>query len=87
MTALFAVPHLRKLVGTVFQKPNPLPMSIFRKPVAFPLKLAGERDRGLIARKVEEALRKAYLWEEVKDRLNQSPRACLLRGQQGIGSA
>ncbi|HOW55676.1 MAG TPA: phosphate ABC transporter ATP-binding protein [Syntrophorhabdaceae bacterium] len=72
--------HLRKLVGTVFQKPNPLPMSIFRN-VAFPFKLSGEKDKKLIDRKVEEALRKAYLWDEVKDRLNHSAFA-LSGGQQ-----
>ena len=76
----FSPPRLRKLVGTVFQKPNPLPMSIFRN-VAFPLKLSGEKDKGLIAQKVEGALRKAYLWDEVKDRLVQSALA-LSGGQQ-----
>ncbi|HNS16117.1 MAG TPA: ATP-binding cassette domain-containing protein [Syntrophorhabdaceae bacterium] len=76
----FSSSRLRKLVGTVFQKPNPLPMSIFRN-VAFPLKLSGEKDKGLIAQKVEGALRKAYLWDEVKDRLAQSALA-LSGGQQ-----
>ncbi|MBP6942035.1 MAG: ATP-binding cassette domain-containing protein [Syntrophorhabdaceae bacterium] len=76
----FSPSRLRKLVGTVFQKPNPLPMSIFRN-VAFPLKLSGEKDKGLIAQKVEGALRKAYLWDEVKDRLAQSALA-LSGGQQ-----
>ncbi|OPY65202.1 MAG: Phosphate import ATP-binding protein PstB 3 [Syntrophorhabdus sp. PtaU1.Bin050] len=72
--------NLRRLVGTVFQKPNPLPMSIFRN-VAFPLKLSGEKDKRLVARKVEEVLRKAYLWDEVKDRLTHSALA-LSGGQQ-----
>ena len=76
----FFLSHLRRLVGTVFQKPNPLPMSIFRN-IAFPLKLSGEKNKTSIAEKVEEALRKAYLWEEVKDRLNQSALA-LSGGQQ-----
>ena len=76
----FSPSRLRKLVGTVFQKPNPLPMSIFRN-VAFPLKLSGEKDKGFIAQKVEGALRKAYLWDEVKDRLAQSALA-LSGGQQ-----
>lgn len=76
----FSPSRLRRLVGTVFQKPNPLPMSIFRN-VAFPLTLSGEKNKRLIAERVEEALRKAYLWEEVKDRLNQSALA-LSGGQQ-----
>jgi phosphate transport system ATP-binding protein len=64
----------------VFQTPNPLPMSI-RKNVAFPLKLAGERDTGVIGRKLEQALRMANLWDEVKDRLDDDARA-LSGGQQ-----
>lgn len=64
-------PSLRRLVGMVFQKPNPLPMSVGRN-VAFPLRLGGEKDRRLIEHKTEEALKKAYLWNEVKDRLNES---------------
>lgn len=67
----FSLPALRRLVGTVFQKPNPLPMSIYKN-VAFPLKLAGEKNRGLIEHKVTAALKMAYLWEEVKDRLNEN---------------
>jgi len=82
----FSPPRLRKLVGTVFQKPNPLPMSIFRN-VAFPLKLSGEKDKGLIAQKVEGALRKAYLWDEVKDRLVQSALALSGGQQQRLGLA
>jgi len=66
----FPVPTLRRRVGMVFQTPNPLPMSIYRN-IAFPLKLAGEKDRRIINQKVEEALDRAYLWEEVKDRLNE----------------
>lgn len=76
----FSPSHLRRLVGTVFQKPNPLPMSIFRN-IAFPLKLSGEKDKGVITQRVEEALRQAYLWEEVKDRLDHNALA-LSGGQQ-----
>jgi phosphate transport system ATP-binding protein len=81
------VPKLRRLVGMVFQNPNPLPMSIYRN-IAFPLRLTGERRREIIAPKVEEALRRAYLWEEVKDRLGddaltlsggQQQRLCIAR--------
>jgi len=62
---------LRKKVGMVFQVPNPLPMSIFKN-VAFPLKLSGLKDREYIKKKVEQALKDAFLWNEVKDRLNDS---------------
>jgi len=58
----------------------PLPMSI-RKNVAFPLKLSGERNRGLGDEKIEQALKMANLWDEVKDRLNEDARN-LSGGQQ-----
>lgn len=61
---------LRRSVGMVFQTPNPLPMSISRN-VAFPLKLAGFRKKSEMADRVEQALKRAYLWDEVKDRLNE----------------
>jgi len=70
---------LRKKVGMVFQVPNPLPMSIFKniamsifKNIAFPLKLSGVKDREYIKEKVEQALKDAFLWDEIKDRLNDS---------------
>ncbi len=65
-----AMTDLRKMVAMVFQVPNPLPMSI-RKNVAFPLKLSGERNREIIGEKIEQALKMANLWDEVKDRLNE----------------
>lgn len=80
-------PRLRRLVGMVFQTPNPLPMSIYRN-IAFPLKLAGESRQEIIEPKVEDALRRTYLWEEVKDRLadnaltlsgGQQQRLCIAR--------
>jgi phosphate transport system ATP-binding protein len=74
------VTELRKMVAMVFQAPNPLPMSI-RKNIAFPLKLAGEKNREVISCKVESALKMANLWEEVKDRLNDDARN-LSGGQQ-----
>ena len=55
-------------------------MSI-RKNVAFPLKLAGTRDRRLLQDRIEQALQKAYLWDEVKDRLDDDART-LSGGQQ-----
>jgi phosphate transport system ATP-binding protein len=75
----FPVSRLRRRVGMVFQTPNPLPMSIFRN-IAFPLKLAGENRRDVIEPRVEAALRRAYLWEEVKDRLGDN--ALTLSGGQ-----
>ena len=62
---------LRKLVGMVFQTPNPLPMSIYRN-IAFPLKLAGYEKKDAIADRVEHALRDVYLWGDVKDRLSEN---------------
>lgn len=76
----YPVTELRRRVGLVFQTPNPLPMSI-RKNVAFPLKLAGTRDRRLLQDRIEQALQKAYLWDEVKDRLDDDART-LSGGQQ-----
>ena len=76
----FSLPRLRRLVGMVFQTPNPLPMSIYKN-IAFPLKLAGVKDKKLVANKVERALKRAYLWQEVKDRLNDNANA-LSGGQQ-----
>jgi len=65
------VTALRKKVGMVFQVPNPLPMSIYKN-VAFPLKIANVKDKTIIEQRVEEALIDAFLWDEVKDRLNRS---------------
>ncbi len=63
--------ELRKRIGMVFQKPNPFPMSIFEN-VIYSLRIDGERDRGVLAEVCERSLRGAGLWEEVKDRLNES---------------
>lgn len=76
----YPIDRLRRAVGLVFQKPNPLPMSIYKN-VAFPLKLAGEKDKAGIEEKVHAALQRAFLWSEVKDRLNADAR-CLSGGQQ-----
>jgi phosphate transport system ATP-binding protein len=75
-----SLPDLRRSVGMVFQKPNPLPMSIYKN-VAFPLKLTGLHDRSQIDVKVEEVLKEAFLWDEVKDRLAHDARG-LSGGQQ-----
>jgi phosphate transport system ATP-binding protein len=63
--------RVRMRISMVFQKPNPFPKSIFEN-VAYGLRVKGETDRGMIQRKVEKALRGAAIWEETKDRLNES---------------
>ncbi len=62
---------LRKRVGMVFQRPNPFPMSIFDN-VAFGPRTHGVRGRTRLEELVEQSLRSAALWEEVKDRLKKS---------------
>ncbi|WP_394132196.1 phosphate ABC transporter ATP-binding protein PstB [Shewanella maritima] len=74
------VKQLRMRVGMVFQKPNPFPMSIYEN-VAFGLKAQGEKDKKVINQTVEESLRGAALWDEVKDRLH-TPALGLSGGQQ-----
>jgi len=65
------VVSLRRRVGMVFQKPNPFPKTIFEN-VAYGLKVNGIKDRTFIEGRVEETLRQAALWDEVKDRLQES---------------
>jgi phosphate transport system ATP-binding protein len=62
---------IRMRIGMVFQKPNPFPKSIFEN-VVYGLKIRGIKRYSLLEEKCEESLSKAGLWEEVKDRLNQS---------------
>jgi phosphate transport system ATP-binding protein len=62
---------VRRRVGMVFQRSNPFPKSIFEN-VAYGLRIAGVRQRGIIAERVERALRHAAIWDEVKDRLHES---------------
>jgi phosphate transport system ATP-binding protein len=72
---------IRRRIGMVFQRPNPFPtMSVFDN-VAAGLRLNGVRDRKIVAAKVEENLKKAFLLEEIGDRLNESG-ASLSGGQQ-----
>ncbi len=63
--------ELRARVGMVFQRPNPFPRSIFEN-VAYGLRIQGIRSRSELEGRVEEALRRAALWEEVKDKLHHS---------------
>ncbi len=62
---------LRAKVGMVFQKPTPFPMSIYEN-IAFGIRLYEKMSKSEMDGRVEAALRKAALWEEVKDKLNQS---------------
>jgi phosphate transport system ATP-binding protein len=71
---------VRRHVGMVFQRPNPFPKSIFDN-VAYGLRLQDKSDRTSIRDAVERALRQAALWDEVKDRLEDSALA-LSGGQQ-----
>ena len=73
------VVSLRRKVGMVFQNPNPFPKSIFDN-LAYGLRIGGVRDRGFIERKVVDSLKKAALYEDVKDRLHDS--ALMLSGGQ-----
>jgi len=72
--------ELRKRMGMVFQKPNPFPMSIFEN-VVYPLRIDGVRNRAVLEEVCERSLRGSALWEEVKDRLNESALS-LSGGQQ-----
>ncbi len=83
----YDVVTLRRRVGMVFQRPQPFPKSIFDN-VAFGLRAHGLGDKNEIARRVEQALMRAALWDEVKDRLDgsalglsggQAQRLCIAR--------
>ncbi|GAB3968219.1 phosphate ABC transporter ATP-binding protein PstB [Plantactinospora veratri] len=75
------VTAVRRMIGMVFQRPNPFPtMSIFDNVVAG-LRLNGVRKKSVLAESAERALRSANLWDEVKDRLGK-PGAGLSGGQQ-----
>ncbi len=71
---------LRRRVGMIFQKPSPFPMSVFDN-VAYGLKINYKLKKGELAYRVEQALQRAALWEEVKDKLNE-PGSALSGGQQ-----
>jgi len=79
--------EVRMRVSMVFQKPNPFPKSIYEN-VAYGLRVRGTSERQVLDEKVEQALRSAALWEEVKDRLlaqatslsgGQQQRLCIAR--------
>ena len=79
--------EVRMRISMVFQKPNPFPKSIYEN-VAYGLRVRGIRKRAVLDEKIEEALRGAALWDEVKDRINnlafelsggQQQRLCIAR--------
>jgi phosphate transport system ATP-binding protein len=79
--------EVRMRISMVFQKPNPFPKSVFEN-VAYGLRVRGQRSRRALEEKVEQALRGAALWDEVKDRLQdfafnlsggQQQRLCIAR--------
>jgi phosphate transport system ATP-binding protein len=79
--------NLRKRVGMVFQRPNPFPLSVFAN-VVYGLRVAGVRSRSELAEKAESSLRAAWLWDNLKDKLDspalelpldQQQRICLAR--------
>ena len=79
--------ELRKEIGMVFQQPNPFPFSIYEN-VIYGLKLKGETNKQVLDQVVEESLKAASVWEDVKDQQHQSamslsggqqPRVCIAR--------
>jgi phosphate transport system ATP-binding protein len=71
---------VRRRIGMVFQRPNPLPGTVFDN-VAFGLRVSGDTSPRSLSERVERALRRAALWDEVKDRL-RAPANALSGGQQ-----
>ncbi len=80
LSAKTNVTALRRQIGMVFQRPNPFPKSIFDN-VAYGLKLSGVKSQRRLEELVEQALRSAALWDEVRDRLTDSALK-LSQGQQ-----
>jgi phosphate transport system ATP-binding protein len=62
---------LRSRIGMVFQKPNPFPKTIFEN-VAYGLRVQGIKEKVVIEQRVEESLKLAAIWDEVKDRIHES---------------
>ncbi|EOH86597.1 phosphate ABC transporter ATP-binding protein PstB [Enterococcus pallens] len=72
--------ELRKQIGMVFQQPNPFPFSIYEN-IVYGLKLKGEKDKAKLDQVVEESLKAASVWNDVKDKLHESALS-LSGGQQ-----
>jgi phosphate transport system ATP-binding protein len=75
--------ELRKRVGMVFQRPNPLPLSV-EENVAFPLRLHAELGRAEVKRTVERCLREVDLWDSAKDHLGRRATELSLEQQQKL---
>lgn len=78
--------NLRRKAAIVFQRPAMFARSVFEN-VAFPLRIAGVKDKPVIEEKVVETLKTAFVWEEVKDRLNESAMNFSIGQQQRIAIA
>ncbi|MGE5352752.1 MAG: phosphate ABC transporter ATP-binding protein PstB [Acidobacteriota bacterium] len=77
------VTDLRKRVGMVFQRPNPFPLSIYEN-VTYGLKVAGVRDRKTLNEAAERSLKGAWMWDYVKDKLDQPALELPLDQQQRL---
>ena len=75
--------ELRKDVGMVFQQPTPFPFSVYNN-IAYGLRLAGVKDKDLIDQRVEESLKQAAIWNDVKDNLDRNAQAFSGGQQQRI---
>jgi phosphate transport system ATP-binding protein len=76
-----SVVELRRRVGMVFQRPNPFPMSIYEN-VAYGPRRRGQNDRRVLDELVETSLKRAAIWDEVKDDLRRKSGLALSGGQQ-----
>lgn len=75
--------ELRKQVGMVFQQPAPFPFSVYNN-IAYGLRVAGIKDKDLIDQRVEESLKQAAIWNDVKDNLDRNAQAFSGGQQQRI---
>ncbi|MGB9612683.1 MAG: phosphate ABC transporter ATP-binding protein PstB [Candidatus Margulisiibacteriota bacterium] len=75
--------ELRKMVGMVFQRPNPFPLSIFEN-VAYGLRIHGEKRKKVLAEVVEKSLSAVLLFEELKDKLHKNALDLTLEQQQRL---
>jgi phosphate transport system ATP-binding protein len=83
---LASLPEIRRQVGMVFQKPNPLPLSIYEN-IVFGLKTHYSRrelSKSMLDEKVEQSLKEVGMWDEVKDRLKQIATSLSLEKQQKL---
>ena len=78
--------ELRKSVGMVFQRPNPLPISVYEN-IAFGMRIhsaRGKAEKAMLDDAVEKALSEVGLWDDLKDRLDQKATALQLEQQQKL---